>query len=139
MLCANQIRKSFGASVILDGVTLHLSPGDRTGLVGPNGCGKTTLLRILAGIDSPDSGSVQSGAGDRIGYLPQGLVLPEEETLGEFLTRVQGDLPVLSAEVERLAAALGPDAAGRGCARRFHGAGAVDARPGAQRTPDCAG
>jgi ATP-binding cassette subfamily F protein 3 len=106
MLTSNQIRKSFGDNVILGGVSFNLNPGERAGLVGPNGCGKTTLLRILAGIDAPDSGSVQKPNALRIGYLPQGLVLPEGETAGAFLARAQGDLPVLTAEVERLAAAL---------------------------------
>jgi ATP-binding cassette subfamily F protein 3 len=106
MLSANQIHKSFGDSVVLDSVTFNLNPGDRTGLVGPNGCGKTTLLRILAGLDAPDSGSVQKPGALRIGYLPQGLILPEGETAGGYLARAQGDLPQLAAEVERLADAL---------------------------------
>ncbi|MBN2086195.1 MAG: ABC-F family ATP-binding cassette domain-containing protein [Anaerolineales bacterium] len=106
MLTANQIHKSFGDNAILAGVSFNLNPGERAGLVGPNGCGKTTLLRILAGIDKPDSGSVQKPHALRIGYLPQGLILPEGETLAACLDRAQGDLPRLTAEVERLAAAL---------------------------------
>jgi ATP-binding cassette subfamily F protein 3 len=106
MLTANQIHKTFGDNVMLDGVTFNLNPGDRIGLVGPNGCGKTTLLRILAGADAPDSGTVQKPNGLRIGYLPQGLILPEGETVGAFLIRAQGDLPRLTADVERLAAGL---------------------------------
>jgi ATP-binding cassette subfamily F protein 3 len=106
MLTANQIHKSFGDNPILAGISFNLNPGERAGLVGPNGCGKTTLLRILAGIDKPDSGSVQQPNALRIGYLPQGLVLPEGETLAAYLERAQGDLPLLTAEVERLAAAL---------------------------------
>jgi ATP-binding cassette subfamily F protein 3 len=111
MFTANQIHKSFGDTAILAGVSFNLNPGERAGLVGPNGCGKTTLLRILAGIEAPDSGSVQAPHALRIGYLPQGLVLPEGETLAVYLERVQGDLPCLAAEVERLAAALTIDPA----------------------------
>jgi ATP-binding cassette subfamily F protein 3 len=106
MLTANQIHKSFGDNAILAGVSFNLNPGERAGLVGPNGCGKTTLLRILAGIDAPDSGSVGKPNALRIGYLPQGLVLPESATLSAYLERAQGDLALLSAEVERLAAKL---------------------------------
>ncbi|MGB7539309.1 MAG: ABC-F family ATP-binding cassette domain-containing protein [Anaerolineales bacterium] len=106
MLTANQIHKSFGDNVILDGISFNLNPGECAALVGPNGCGKTTLLRILAGIDPPDSGSVHKPHALRIGYLPQGLVLPESETLSVYLERAQGDLPRRTAEVERLAAAL---------------------------------
>jgi ATP-binding cassette subfamily F protein 3 len=106
MLTANQIHKSFGDNVILTGVSFNLNPGERVGLVGPNGCGKTTLLRILAGLDSPDSGSVKKPNALRTGYLPQGLVLPEAETVGAYLDRAQGAPSRLTAEVERLAAAI---------------------------------
>jgi ATP-binding cassette subfamily F protein 3 len=106
MLTASQIHKSFGDNVILDSVTFNLNPGDRIGLIGPNGCGKTTLLRILAGADAPDSGSVLKPGDLRIGYLPQGLELPAGETLGAYLARTQGDSDAAHAEVERLAAAL---------------------------------
>jgi sulfate-transporting ATPase len=106
MLTVHQIHKSFGDSVILSGVSFSLNSGERAALVGPNGCGKTTLLRILAGIDRADSGSVRKPGALRIGYLPQGLVLPEDEQVGAYLDRAQGDLPRLTAEVERLAAAL---------------------------------
>ncbi len=49
LLEASRIEKSFGANTVLDGVSLRLAYGQKIGLVGRNGCGKTTLLRILAG------------------------------------------------------------------------------------------
>jgi len=107
MLTANRLSKSFGVEMILDAVTFSLNPGERIGLVGPNGCGKTTLLRILAGLDRPDSGSVHLTPSDlRMGYLPQGLDSRPDETVGGFLACVQDDVQVLAAQVERLAEAL---------------------------------
>ena len=66
------VGKHFGAHVILDQVTLTIGPKARIGLVGPNGVGKTTLLRIVAGVEAPDSGSV-TRAPERltVGYLEQ--------------------------------------------------------------------
>ena len=68
-LAARDISKSFAAVQVLDRVSLVVSPGDRIGIVGPNGIGKSTLLRVLAGLEPPDAGQVvRSGAS---GYLPQ--------------------------------------------------------------------
>ena len=106
MLTANRLSKSFGVETILDAVTFSVNPGERIGLVGPNGCGKTTLLRILAGQDQPDSGAVRLTPPDlRVGYLPQGL-LNLDETLGDFLARAHGDILTLTSQVEQLAVAL---------------------------------
>ena len=58
VLAARNISKSFGDTVVLDGVSLTVSPRDRIGVLGPNGIGKSTLLRLLAGIEQPDSGAV---------------------------------------------------------------------------------
>src|SRR5581483_10913343 len=68
-LVARDITKSFAGVDVLDRVSLVVSPGDRVGVVGPNGIGKSTLLRILAGLEPPDSGRV-TGSGTR-GYLAQ--------------------------------------------------------------------
>ena len=57
-LVAHNISKSYAATQVLDGVSLVVSPGDRVGIVGPNGIGKSTLLRILAGLEEPDGGRV---------------------------------------------------------------------------------
>ena len=68
-LVARDISKSYAAVQVLDRVSLTVSPGDRIGIVGPNGIGKSTLLRVLAGLEQPDRGRlVRSGA---VGYLPQ--------------------------------------------------------------------
>ena len=66
------VGKHFGAHVILDQVTITIGPKARIGLVGPNGVGKTTLLRIVAGVEVPDSGTV-TRAPQRltVGYLEQ--------------------------------------------------------------------
>jgi ATPase subunit of ABC transporter with duplicated ATPase domains len=71
-LAAANITKYHAAQVILREVTVVVSPESRIGLVGPNGVGKSTLLRVLAGLEEPDSGTVRRTPRDlSVGYLPQ--------------------------------------------------------------------
>jgi ATPase subunit of ABC transporter with duplicated ATPase domains len=58
-----QVGKHYGAQTVLEGVTLTLGPRARIGLVGPNGVGKSTLLRLLAGIEGPDAGTIVRAPG----------------------------------------------------------------------------
>ncbi len=90
---ASGIVKSFGAGArALDGVDIAIRPGKVTGLVGPDGAGKTTLIRILAGLMTPSEGAVEIfGAPpaqrlDEIGYMPQRFGLYEDLTVRENLT-----------------------------------------------------
>jgi len=71
VLSAQNIAKSFGINVVLKDVSLTIQQGDRIGLVGVNGCGKSTLMKILAGLESQDSGEIALVRGTRIGYLAQ--------------------------------------------------------------------
>jgi len=87
-LAARNISKSYAAVQVLDRVTLVVSPGDRVGIVGPNGIGKSTLLRVLAGLEDPDRGEiVRSGAA---GYLPQEPEARAGETVRGYLARRTG-------------------------------------------------
>ena len=71
VLSAQNVAKAFGVNVVLKDVSLTLQQGDRMGLVGVNGCGKSTLMRILAGLETADSGDISMVRGTRIGYLAQ--------------------------------------------------------------------
>lgn len=107
MFTVHQLAKSFAAKSLFSNVTFHMNSGDRVGLIGPNGCGKTTLLRILAGRETAVSGSVSAVPGLRSGYLPQGVDLPLTAPLADVVGRAAGDIEVLEAELITLSQALG--------------------------------
>jgi len=70
-LLAKGLAKSFNGRKVIAGASFEIRTGERVALVGPNGCGKTVLLRMLLGEVKPDKGEAQFGAGTRVGYFPQ--------------------------------------------------------------------
>lgn len=104
MLHVIDVEKSFGVEKVLQKINFSINRGERWGLVGPNGCGKTTLLKIVAGEEKADQGRVALTPADlRLGYLPQGFKFLEDETIGSFLARMEGDLDKLSITLEQAA------------------------------------
>ncbi len=71
LLSCRDVSKSHGRRELFSGLSLGLHEGERAGLIGPNGSGKTTFLRILAGVDEPDDGDITRRRGLRVGYVPQ--------------------------------------------------------------------
>ncbi len=87
LLVAEDISKSYGPNVLFSGVALGINEGDKCGLIGINGTGKTTLLRIIAGDEEPDTGTVIKRNGIRIAYLPQTPVFDDSLTLLQNVIR----------------------------------------------------
>jgi len=90
MLKVKNISKSYGAKVVLSDVSFGLEKGQRAALVGSNGVGKTTLLKIVAGLDEADTGQVEISRGACLGYMPQDTSVTGEETIWRYLQRVTG-------------------------------------------------
>ena len=90
LLSAQNISKTYMERKVLDNVSFYLNEGDKVGIIGINGTGKSTLLKILASAEEPDSGEIIRTKGVRISYLPQ---LPEFEEHGNVLEQVMLHLP----------------------------------------------
>ena len=92
LLTANDLALAYGHQRLLEAVTLLVAPGEKVGLLGRNGSGKTSLLRILAGHQSADAGDVARRRGLRIGYLPQEFELEGGLTVRQNIEAGAADL-----------------------------------------------
>lgn len=103
--CSNLVR-GFDAGPLFEGIGFELHTGDRVGLVGPNGVGKTTLLRLLAGLDQPDDGEVRLHAGARVALLQQQPVFTLGRTLFDEARSALDELLAAHDDMVRTAEAL---------------------------------
>ena len=83
LLSAEKITKNYSEKKLLKDVTLYLSEGDKVGVIGINGTGKSTFLKIIAELEQADSGTISKAAGVRIGYLSQNPIFDEKLTVLE--------------------------------------------------------
>ena len=88
LLSLQGVSKSFGTNEVLRDASLVLQEGQRMGLVGVNGCGKSTLMKIIAGIESSDGGTITMQKGLKLGYLAQQGLVDENKTVLEELESV---------------------------------------------------
>ncbi len=102
LLTLANVTHCYGTNIVLDGVTMSLDPREKVGLVGRNGCGKTTLLRIILGELPPDSGTIQLAKNARVAYLSQDPTIDPDETLRGAAEVAFEDLHRLHAELNRL-------------------------------------
>jgi len=90
MLTVNHLSKRYGDDLVLDRVSFTVNAGERVGLIGPNGGGKSTLLRIIASVEQADAGSVtRTPSGLTHGHLPQGWEGPPDATVADVLRDAQ--------------------------------------------------
>ena len=114
LLTAEHITKAYSERALLKDVTLGIQEGEKIGVIGVNGMGKSTLLRILAGVENPDEGTVIRGRNVKTGYLPQTPRFEENDTvLSAVLSGESGENPegfTKESEARAMLTRLGLDA-----------------------------
>ena len=106
LISAVNLAKSFGPKDIFEGISCAIPQAARIAIVGPNGVGKTTLLRILVGLDYPNSGSVQHAKDLRVGYLPQEASLLTRGTLWDHCLEVFDELIAMQKDLDDCMASM---------------------------------
>ena len=112
LIVGTGVGKSFGVDYVIQGARFQVSEGERIGLVGPNGQGKTTLLRLLCRQDSPTVGEIQFRTDLRVGYLPQDAPALVGTTLWQSMQEDFAHVHAMEAEMNGLAGQLGDDGDG---------------------------
>ncbi len=102
LLSLQGVKKSFGANVVLRDVSFTLQDGERMGLVGVNGCGKSTLMKIIAGLESCDDGVITMQKGLKLGYLAQQGTVDENRTVLEELESVFAPVVAMEQQLREL-------------------------------------
>ncbi|MDU2148835.1 MAG: ABC-F family ATP-binding cassette domain-containing protein [Paeniclostridium sordellii] len=92
VLSCNNLNKSFGIDTVLENISFTVNEGDKVGIIGVNGTGKTTLFKVLSGIYGYDSGEIYLGKGVEIGYLEQNTNFQSDKTIYEEVLEVFSDL-----------------------------------------------
>lgn len=108
ILSCQSVSKSHGARLLFENISMGISDGERVGLIGPNGAGKSTFLKLLLGLETPDSGTLSFRKSARLSYVPQDPVFPAGKTVTKVLHDTLTPVPIDDTEKEgRLAVILG--------------------------------
>ncbi len=102
MLTISHISKSYGLNSVLKDVSFTLNAGERIGLVGANGVGKSTLIKIIAGVIPSDGGTITLPPNTEIGYLPQVITGYDDQTLGDLIAQASKRLITLEGRMRQL-------------------------------------
>ena len=102
IITGTNIGKSFGAFDVFTELNFSIAHGDKIALVGPNGCGKTTLLKIIAGVDEPSAGAINYARGATAGYLSQTAEESNEDTVWQEMLATFTEVNALGAQLRRL-------------------------------------
>ena len=105
MVSINNVTVSFGGTPLLDGISFHITDGEKIGLVGKNGAGKSTIMKLIVGLEKPDSGRIEMPREQTIGYLPQ---IMEHHKGKSVLDEVRDSCPEAGpGEAEKILVGLG--------------------------------
>ncbi len=106
MISINSLSVEFSSQVLFDSINYVINPKDKIALVGKNGAGKSTMLKIIAGLQKPSSGNVAVPQGVTVGYLPQQMVLADSTTVADEVRKVFSHINDMHAELDRMSAEL---------------------------------
>lgn len=101
-----QLSKAYGDNQVLNGVSFTVAAGQKVGLVGANGVGKSTLLKIITGEVAADSGTWQIASGADVGYLPQVLASADAQSIADFIDQALGEVRQLETRLRELELAM---------------------------------
>jgi len=102
LVSVEKLRVEFGATPLFQDVSYVINDKDRIALVGKNGAGKSTMLKIIAGLQQPTSGTVAVSGGSTIGYLPQVMVLSDEHTVREEAEQAFSHISQMQERLDRM-------------------------------------